>query len=96
MIPKRKTLKKRVKKVNIIYRAPNRRKFITRFSKPARNISADDGISKEIGKFSNNDEVKNKKAYLCGSGVSKNYINIMNTIIGCDLKVTMAFIRDML
>jgi hypothetical protein len=38
--PKRKTPKRRVKKINIIYRAP-RRKSITRSSKSARNTPVD-------------------------------------------------------
>jgi hypothetical protein len=95
-IPKRKTLKKRIKKVNITYRAPNRRKFITRSSKPAPNTFTDDGISKNVGKFSDNDKVENEDTYLYGPGISKDYINIINTVINCDLKVTMTFVRDML
>jgi hypothetical protein len=93
--PKRKTPKRRAKKVNITYRAP-RRKPITRSFKPARDILADNGISEDIGRFSNNDEIKDKKAYLCGSEVSKGYINTIDLAIGCDLKVIMTFMRDML
>jgi hypothetical protein len=95
-IPKRKTLKRRVKKVDTIYRAPNRRKPTIRSSKPARDIPTDNGISKDIGGFSDNDEVKDKETYLCGPRVSKSYIDIINTAINCDLKVTMAFMRDIL
>jgi hypothetical protein len=94
--PKRKTPKRQVKKINITYRTSNRRKPIIRSFKPARDTSADNGISKNIGEFSNNDEIKDKKAYLCGPGISKGYIDTINTVIGCDLKVTMAFMRDML
>jgi hypothetical protein len=94
--PKRKTPKRRVKKVNTIYRASNRRKLITRSFKPARDTPADDGISKDVGKFSDNDEIEDKEAYLYGPKISKDYIDIMNTAIGCDLKVTMTFMRDML
>jgi hypothetical protein len=96
MIPKRKTPKKRIKKINIIYRAPNKRKSIIRSFKSARDTLADNGISKDIGKFSNNDKVKNEKTYLCESGISKGYIDIINTIIGCDLKVIMIFMRNIL
>ena len=95
-IPKRKTLKKRVKKVDTIYRALNRRKPIIRSSKPARNTFTDNGINKKVSRFSNNDKVKNEEAYLCGPGISKNYINIIDTAIGCDLKMIIIFIKDML
>jgi hypothetical protein len=88
--------KKRAKKVNIIYRAPNRRKPITRSFKPARNILADNGINENVGGFSDDDEIKNEETCLCGPGISKGYINIINTAIGCDLKVTIIFVRDML
>ena len=94
--PKRKTPKKRAKKVDTTYRAPSRRKPTTRSSKPARNTPADDGIGEDVGGFSDDDEVENEDACLCGPGVSKDYIDTMDTAISCDLKVTMAFIRDML
>jgi hypothetical protein len=93
---KRKTPKKRVKKVNITYRAPNSRKLTTRSSKPAPNTPIDNDIDKNIAGFSDNDEVENEDTYLCGSGISKDYINTINTAIDCNLKVTMAFMRDML
>jgi hypothetical protein len=95
-IPKRKTLKRRAKKVNTTYRAPNRRKPITRSSKPARDTPANDGINKNVGKFSNNDEIENEKACLCEPKVNKSYIDTINTAIDCDLKVTIAFMRDIL
>jgi NRPS condensation-like uncharacterized protein len=96
MIPKRKTPKRRVKKVNTIYRAFNRRKLITRFSKSARDIFADNGISENIGRFSDNDKIENKEICLCGPGINKDYIDIINTAISCDLKVTITFMRDIL
>jgi hypothetical protein len=95
-IPKRKTLKRRAKKVDITYRALSRRKPITRSSKPARDIPADDGISKNIGRFSDDDEVENEETCLYGPGINKDYIDIMDTAISCDLKVTIVFMRDML
>jgi hypothetical protein len=95
-IPKRKIPKKRVKKVNTAYRISNRRKLITRFSKLARDIPADDGISEDVSKVSDNDKVENKETCLCGLGVNKNYIDTMDTAIGCDLKIIMTFVRDML
>jgi hypothetical protein len=94
--PKRKILKKRAKKVDTTYRAPSKRKSTTRSSKPARDISADNGISENVGGFSDDDEVKNKETCLCGFRISKVYIDTMNTAIGCDFKVTMTFMRDML
>jgi hypothetical protein len=96
MTPKRKILKRRAKKIDITYRAPNRRKPTTQSSKSARNTFADDGINKDIDRFSDNDEIKNEKTYLCGFKVSKDYIDIINTVISCDLKVIIVFIRDML
>jgi hypothetical protein len=96
LTPKRKTPKKRVKKIDIIYKTSNGRKPITRSSKPARDTPADDGINKDVGGFSNDDKVKNKNIYLYGPDVSKNYINIIDTAINCDLRVSIAFIRDML
>ena len=94
--PKRKTPKKRAKKVDTIYRAPSRRKPTTRSSKPARNTPADDGIGEDVGGFSDDDEVENEDACFCGPGVSKDYIDTMDTAISCDLEVSMAFVRDML
>jgi hypothetical protein len=94
--PKRKTPKRRAKKVDTTYRAPSRRKPTTRSSKPARDTPADDGIGEDVGGFSDDDEVEDEEACLCGPGVSKGYIDTMDTAIGCDLKVTMAFVRDML
>ena len=52
--------------------------------------------NKKVGKFSNDNKVKDKETYLCGLKVSKDYINIMNIAICCDLKVTMIFMRNML
>jgi hypothetical protein len=95
-IPKRKIPKKRAKKVDTIYRAPSRRKSIIRSSKHARDIPADNGIGENVGGFSDDDEVEDEEACLCGLGVSKVYIDIMDTAIGCDFKVTMTFVRDML
>jgi hypothetical protein len=95
-IPKRKTLKRRAKKVDITYRALSRRKPITRSSKPARDIPADDGISENIGRFSNDNEVENEETCLYGPGINKDYIDIMDTAISCDLKVTIIFMRDIL
>jgi hypothetical protein len=94
--PKRKIPKKRVKKVDTTYRAPSRRKSTIRSSKPARDILADNGIGENVGGFSDDDEVEDEEACLCGLGVSKVYIDTMNTAIGCDFKVTMTFVRDML
>jgi hypothetical protein len=74
----------------------NRRKPITRFFKSARDTLADNDISKDIGKFSDDDKVKNEKACLCGPKINKGYIDTINTVIGCDLKMIMVFIRDML
>jgi hypothetical protein len=94
--PKRKIPKKRAKKIDTTYRAPSRRKSTTRSSKPARDIPADNDISENVGRFSDDDEVEDEKAYLCGLGVSKVYIDTMDTAIGCDFKVIMTFMRDML
>jgi hypothetical protein len=96
MTSKRKIPKKRAKKVDIIYRASSGRKPIIRFSKPARDTPANDGIGKDVGGFSDNDKVKNEKACLCGPRINKGYSDTMDTAIGCDLKITMAFVRDML
>ena len=87
--PKWKTPKKRAKKVDTTYRAPSRRK-------PTRNIPADDGIGGEVGGFSDDDEVDDEDVCSCGPSVSKNYIDAMETAINCDLRVDMAFVRDML
>jgi hypothetical protein len=94
--PKRKILKKRVKKVNTIYRALNSRKSITRSSKPAPNTPINNDIGEDVARFSDDDKVKNEDAYLCGPGISKDYINTIDTAISYNLKVTIVFIRDML
>jgi hypothetical protein len=53
-------------------------------------------MSKDINGFSDNDEIENEKAYLCGLSVNKDYINTMDIAINCNFKVTMIFMRDML
>jgi hypothetical protein len=61
-------------------------KVVTPSSQPIQDTPEDDGIGGDVGGFSDDDEVDDEDACSCGPGVSKEYIDTMETAINCKLR----------